>query len=205
MHRAVALAVLSTTQDACLQQAHAPYADCLARTRRRFVTCVLGHLVRLSYWERVRSTIPESFLPLLPPKPEVQPVQPVQPVPAKAEDGGVGRDGGDGEADGGGAAAESGGESAEADKEQEVPAAESDEVVYVKKVVELVRGVDDATASIQLPQCRCRQHMRFDVIQVASYANLSEHVPRKDIGMILLAYAMHQHASFKARTTHAPR
>ena len=33
---------------------------------------VLNRLVRLSYWERVQSVLPESFRPLLPPKPEVR-------------------------------------------------------------------------------------------------------------------------------------
>ncbi len=32
---------------------------------------VLNRLVRLSYWERIQSVLPEEFRQLLPPKPEV--------------------------------------------------------------------------------------------------------------------------------------
>ena len=34
---------------------------------------VLEKAVRLSYWERVRRTIPDSFEPLMPPKPQPRP------------------------------------------------------------------------------------------------------------------------------------
>lgn len=33
---------------------------------------VLNRLVRLSYWDRVQSVLPEEFRVLLPPKPEVR-------------------------------------------------------------------------------------------------------------------------------------
>jgi hypothetical protein len=35
---------------------------------------ILNRLVRLSYWDRIRSVLPEEFRVLLPPKPEVAPL-----------------------------------------------------------------------------------------------------------------------------------
>ncbi|PSC75984.1 nuclear cap-binding subunit 1 [Micractinium conductrix] len=49
---------------------HAPAFD----GQRRFCVAVLNRLVRLSYWERIQSVLPEEFRPLLPPKPEVAPL-----------------------------------------------------------------------------------------------------------------------------------
>ena len=43
----------------------------LPAPRRRFCVAVLNRLVRLSYWERIQSVLPEEFRQLLPPKPEV--------------------------------------------------------------------------------------------------------------------------------------
>jgi nuclear cap-binding protein subunit 1 len=40
--------------------------------QRRFVVALLNRLMRLSYWERVQSVLPEAIRPLLPPKPEVR-------------------------------------------------------------------------------------------------------------------------------------
>jgi hypothetical protein len=37
--------------------------------RRRFVSDVLERLVRLAYYERIRPTIPEDFVELMPTKP----------------------------------------------------------------------------------------------------------------------------------------
>ncbi|KAL4428043.1 hypothetical protein ABPG75_002132 [Micractinium tetrahymenae] len=39
--------------------------------QRRFCVAVLNRLVRLSYWDRIQSVLPEEFRQLLPPKPEV--------------------------------------------------------------------------------------------------------------------------------------
>ncbi|GAB4821122.1 hypothetical protein N2152v2_008168 [Parachlorella kessleri] len=39
--------------------------------QRRFCVAVMNRLVRLSYWDRVLSVLPEEFRALLPPKPEV--------------------------------------------------------------------------------------------------------------------------------------
>ena len=50
--------------------AHLPSLPCPA-PRRRFCVAVLNRLVRLSYWERIQSVLPEEFRQLLPPKPEV--------------------------------------------------------------------------------------------------------------------------------------
>jgi nuclear cap-binding protein subunit 1 len=44
--------------------------------QRRFCVAVMNRLVRLSYWDRVQSVLPEDFRPLLPPKPEVAPLPP---------------------------------------------------------------------------------------------------------------------------------
>jgi hypothetical protein len=57
----------------------------LASVARRFVVSVMSRLVRLSYWDHVRSVIPEAFLPLVPPKPEPLPL-PADPVDAPAGD-----------------------------------------------------------------------------------------------------------------------
>lgn len=42
--------------------------------QRRFCVAILNRLVRLSYWDRIRSVLPEEFRVLLPPKPEVAPL-----------------------------------------------------------------------------------------------------------------------------------
>ena len=42
--------------------------------QRRFCIAVMNRIVRLSYWEKMHSIIPESFAPILPPKPEVLPL-----------------------------------------------------------------------------------------------------------------------------------
>ena len=42
--------------------------------KRRFVARLIDDLVRLSYWERVRSALPESFHELMPPQPAVAPL-----------------------------------------------------------------------------------------------------------------------------------
>jgi len=47
--------------------AHAP--------KRRFVARLIDDLVRLSYWERVGSALPESFHALMPPRPAVAPLE----------------------------------------------------------------------------------------------------------------------------------
>lgn len=39
--------------------------------QRRFCVAVINRLVRLSYWDRVKSVLPDDFRALLPPKPEV--------------------------------------------------------------------------------------------------------------------------------------
>lgn len=49
---------------------HCLPAPCSAN--RRFCVALLNRLVRLSYWERIQSVLPEEFRPLLPPKPEVR-------------------------------------------------------------------------------------------------------------------------------------
>ena len=43
--------------------------------KRRFVARLIDDLVRLSYWERVRSALPESFHALMPPQPVVAPLE----------------------------------------------------------------------------------------------------------------------------------
>lgn len=40
--------------------------------QRRFCVAVLNRLVRLSYWDRIQSVMPEDFRILMPPKPEVR-------------------------------------------------------------------------------------------------------------------------------------
>lgn len=44
--------------------------------QRRFCVAVMNRLVRLSYWERVQSALPQGFRALLPPKPEVAALPP---------------------------------------------------------------------------------------------------------------------------------
>ena len=51
---------------------------------------VLNRLVRLSYWERVQSVLPEEFRELLPPKPEVAKLPDVGDAAAAGDDGGDG-------------------------------------------------------------------------------------------------------------------
>ena len=50
---------------------------------------VMNRLMRLSYWERVQSVLPEEFQPLLPPKPEVAAL----PSPEAADDDGADAEG----------------------------------------------------------------------------------------------------------------
>lgn len=42
--------------------------------QRRFCISVLNRLIRLSYWEKIESAVPQEFAPILPPKPEVAPL-----------------------------------------------------------------------------------------------------------------------------------
>lgn len=44
--------------------------------RRRYVVTVMSRLIRLSYYDRVRQAVPESFRPLLPPPPAAEELPP---------------------------------------------------------------------------------------------------------------------------------
>jgi hypothetical protein len=56
------------------------------RVCSRFCVAVLNRLVRLSYWERIHSVLPEDFRALLPPKPEVAALPPPDDADAAAAD-----------------------------------------------------------------------------------------------------------------------
>jgi len=53
--------------------------------QRRFCVAVMNRMVRLSFWDKVQSTVPEEFRVLMPPKPEVA-VLPTFPATPSIED-----------------------------------------------------------------------------------------------------------------------
>ena len=54
--------------------------------QRRFCVAIMNRMVRLSYWDRVQSVVPQEFTVLLPPKPEVAVLPPAEDIGPEAAD-----------------------------------------------------------------------------------------------------------------------
>lgn len=66
------VAVLHRNRESMLSLHACSFGSPLLSNHRRFCVAIMDKLIRLSYWERIQSVIPEEFRVLLPPKPAAE-------------------------------------------------------------------------------------------------------------------------------------